>query len=202
MTVLGLTGSIGMGKSTASGMMRGLGVPVHDADATVHRLLGPGGEAVAAVEAAFPGVVRDGAVDRAKLGAQVFGNDAALRRLEGILHPRVRAAEHRFLRSQALTGRRLVVLDVPLLFETDGAARCDLVLLVTAPGFLQAQRVLRRPGMTAQRLDQIRARQMAEPEKRRRADVIVNTGLGMAPAYRRVRRLVRQLRAGPEEMGP
>jgi len=202
MTVLGLTGSIGMGKSTAARMMRGLGVPVHDADATVHRLLGPGGDAVAAVAAAFSGVVRSGAVDRAALGARVFGDDAALRRLEAILHPRVRAAEHRFLRTQALAGRRLVVLDVPLLFETDGAARSDLVLLVTAPRFLQAQRVLRRPGMTAERLDQIRARQMAEPEKRRRADVVVNTGLGMAPAYRRVRRLVRLLRAGQEEIGP
>ncbi len=194
MTVLGLTGSIGMGKSTAARMMRRLNVPVHDADATVHSLLGPGGDAVADVAAAFPDVIRGGLVDRSALGARVFGDSAALRRLEGILHPRVRAVEHAFLRAQALAGRRLVVLDVPLLFETDGAGRCDAVLLVTAPRFLQAQRVLRRPGMTAERLDQIRARQMAEPDKRRRADVVVNTGLGMAPAYRRVRRLVRDQR--------
>ncbi|MBB4287302.1 dephospho-CoA kinase [Roseospira goensis] len=194
LTVLGLTGSIGMGKSTAVRMMRRLNVPCHDADAVVHRLLGPGGAAVAAVAAAFPGVVRGGAVDRAALGARVFGDTAALKRLEAILHPRVRAAEHRFLMRQALARRRLVVLDVPLLFETGGERRCDRVLLVTAPRFLQAQRVLRRPGMTPERLTQVRARQMPEPEKRRRADVVVNTGLGMAPAYRRVRRLVRDLR--------
>ncbi len=196
MTVVGLTGSIGMGKSTAARMMRGLNVPVHDADATVHALLGPGGAAVAAVEAAFPGVARDGAVDRPALGARVFNNTTALRRLEAILHPRVRAAERAFLRRQALARRRLVVLDVPLLFETGGERRCDLVLLVTAPGFLQAQRVLRRPGVTPERLAQIRAKQMPEPEKRRRADLAVNTGLGMAPAYRQVRALVDRLRAG------
>jgi len=197
MTVLGLTGSIGMGKSTAARMMRGLNVPVHDADATVHALLGPGGAAVAAVAAAFPNVIRDGAVDRKALGARVFGDDAALKRLEAILHPRVRAAERIFLRRQALARRRLVVLDVPLLFETGGERRCDLVLLVTAPAFLQAQRVLRRAGVTPERLARIRAKQMAEPEKRRRADLAVNTGLGMAPAYRRVRALVNRLRAVP-----
>lgn len=201
MTVVGLTGSIGMGKSTAARMMRGLNVPVHDADATVHALLGRGGAAVAAVEAAFPGVIRDGAVDRAALGARVFGDHAALRRLEAILHPRVRAAERVFLRRHALTRRRLVVLDVPLLFETGGERRCDFVLLVTAPTFLQAQRVLRRPGVTPERLAQIRAKQMSEPRKRRRADLAVNTGLGMAPAYRRVRALVDRLRAGSSPAG-
>jgi dephospho-CoA kinase len=195
MTVLGLTGSIGMGKSTAARMMRRLHVPCHDADAVVHGLLGPGGAAVAEVTAAFPDVVRDDAVDRAALGARVFGDGAALRRLEAILHPRVRAAEHRFLRRHALNGRRLVVLDVPLLFETGGERRCDVVMLVTAPAFLQAQRVLERAGMTRERFERIRAKQMAEPDKRRRADIVVNTGLGMAPAYRRVRRLVRRLRA-------
>ncbi|MQX37007.1 dephospho-CoA kinase [Roseospira navarrensis] len=198
MVVLGLTGSIGMGKSTASRMMRRLHVPVHDADATVHALTGPGGAAVPAIAAAFPDAVRDGRVDRAVLARQVFGDDAALRRLEGILHPRVRTAEHAFLRRQALAGRRLVVLDVPLLFETGGERRCDAVLLVTAPAFLQAQRVLGRPGMTPERLQQVRAKQMAEPEKRRRADVVVNTGRGMAPAYRQVRALVRRLRAEGE----
>ncbi|MBB4264530.1 dephospho-CoA kinase [Roseospira visakhapatnamensis] len=186
-----------MGKSTAARMMRGLGVPCHDADATVHALLGPGGGAVAAVAAAFPGVVHNGAVDRAALGTRVFGDDAALKRLEAILHPRVRAAERAFLRRQALARRRLVVLDVPLLFETGGEHRCDLVLLVTAPAFLQAQRVLRRPGMTPERLARIRAKQMPEADKRRRADRTVNTGLGMAPAYRRVRALVDYLRAAP-----
>lgn len=197
LTVLGLTGSVGMGKSTAARMMRGLHVPVHDADATVHALLRPGGAAVSAVAAAFPGSVdpATGGIDRGALARQVFGASAALRRLEAILHPRVRAAEETFLRRQALAGRRLVVLDVPLLFETGGERRCDEVLLVTAPRFLQAQRVLRRPGMTPGRLTQIRAQQMPEPEKRRRADTIVNTGRGLAPAYRQVRRLVRDLRA-------
>jgi dephospho-CoA kinase len=199
MTVLGLTGSIGMGKSTASRMMRRLHVPVHDADAAVHVLTRPGGAAVPAIAAAFPNVVHDGRLDRQALGARVFGDTAALRRLEAILHPCVRAAENAFLRRHALAGRRLVVLDVPLLFETGGERRCDTVLLVTAPAFLQAQRVLRRPGMTPERLAQIRARQMPEPDKRRRADIVVNTGLGMAPAYRTVRALVRRLRA--EERG-
>ena len=201
MTVLGLTGSIGMGKSTAARMMRGLAcrcmTPTPPFTACSGRAARPWPRSMPP----FPGVVRDGAVVRSDLGARVFGDDAALRRLEAILHPRVRAAEHRFLRTQALAGRRLVVLDVPLLFETDGAARCDRVLLVTAPRFLQTQRVLRRPGMTAERLHQIRARQMAEREKRRRADVVVNTGLGMAPAYRRVRSLVRLTRAGKTEIG-
>jgi len=200
MTVLGLTGSIGMGKSTASRMMRRLGVPCHDADATVHRLMAPGGAAVPEIAAAFPEVVRDGHVDRQALGARVFGDTIALRQLEAILHPRVRAAEQAFLRRHALAGRRLVVLDVPLLFETGGKRRCDLVLLVTAPAFLQAQRVLRRPGMTPARLAHIRRIQMPEAQKRRRADIVVNTGLGMAPAYRAVAALVCHLRAdGPEE---
>lgn len=202
MTVLGLTGSIGMGKSTAARMMRRLNVPCHDADATVHRLMEPGGAAVPEIMAAFPEAVRDGRVDRQALGGRVFGDDTALRRLEGILHPRVRAAEETFLRRHALNRRRLVVLDIPLLFETGADRRCDAVLLVTAPAFLQAQRVLRRPGMTPRRLAQIRAKQMVEPEKRRRADIVVNTGLGMAPAYRRVRTLVRRLRATERTTGP
>jgi len=156
----------------------------------------PGGAAAPEIAAAFPEAVRNGVVDRKALGAQVFGNTAALQRLEAILHPRVRDAERVFLRQQALARRRLVVLDVPLLFETRGERRCDTVLLVTAPAFLQAQRVLGRPGMTPERLVQIRAKQMADSEKRRRADVVVNTGLGMAPAYRTVRALVRRLRSG------
>jgi len=177
-------------------MMRRLNVPCHDADATVHALMGLGGAAVPDITAAFPEAVRNGSVDRNALGAQVFGNGAALRRLEAILHPRVRDAERSFLRQQALARRRLVVLDVPLLFETNGQHRCDTVLLVTAPAFLQAQRVLSRPGMTPERLAHVRAKQMADSEKRRRADVVVNTGLGRAPAYRTVRALVRRLRSG------
>lgn len=196
MKILGLTGSIGMGKSTAARMLRRLCVPVHDADATVHRLLGKGGKAVAAVEAAFPGVVRDGAVDRAELGRQVFGDAAALRRLEAILHPLVRAAERDFLERHARRGTSLVVLDIPLLFETGGEDRCDRVAVVSAPAFLQVRRVLRRPGMTMARFKAIRAQQMPDADKRRRADFVIPTGLGMRPALRRLVQAVTLMRSG------
>lgn len=167
---------------------------VHDADATVHRLMGRGGRAVAAIEAAFPGVTRDGAVDRAELGRRVFGDGAALRRLEAILHPMVRAAERRFLEAQARRGARIVCLDVPLLFETGGQRRCDYVIVVTAPAALQAQRVLRRPGMTPERLRQVLAKQMPDAEKRRRADFVVPTGLGYRESLRRLAGIVTMLR--------
>ncbi len=191
MIILGLTGSIGMGKSTAAAMLRRLGVPVHDSDAVVHRLLGRGGRAVARVEAAFPGVVTDGAVDRAALGKRVFGDAAALRRLEGILHPMVGAEKGHFLRRWAGRRVRVVALDVPLLFETGGDRRCDATILVTASAFVQAGRVLRRPGMTPERLAEIRAKQMADGEKRRRADFIVMTGNGFNSTLRRLTRIVR-----------
>ena len=197
MKILGLTGSIGMGKSTAARLLRRMGLPVHDADATVHRLLGRGGAAVAAVGAAFPGSVADGAVDRRELGRQVFGDPAALRRLEAILHPLVRRAETAFLRRQARRRARLVVLDIPLLLETGGERRCDAVAVVTAPAFLQAQRVLRRPGMTPRRLAQVRAQQMPDAEKRRRADFVIPTGTGMSPALRLLARAVTVLLAQP-----
>jgi dephospho-CoA kinase len=178
MIIIGLTGSIGMGKSTAGGMLRSLGVPVHDSDAAVHLLMGPGGRAVARVEAAFPGVTRDGAVDRKALGAQVFGNPEALRKLEKILHPMVAEEKGRFLRLWSSRRRPMVALDVPLLFEVKGDRDCDAAILVAAPAFIQALRVLKRPGMTPERLAQIRAQQMPEAEKRRRADFVVPTGLG------------------------
>lgn len=181
MVIIGLTGSIGMGKSTAAGMLRMLGVPVHDSDAAVHALIGRGGRAVAPIEAAFPGVVRDGAVDRAALGERVFGDTPALRRLEGVLHPMVAEEKGRFLRLWAARRRPMVALDVPLLFETKGDRQCDATILVEAPAFIQAMRVLRRPGMTRERLARIRAQQMPETEKRRRADFVVPTGVG----YRR-----------------
>lgn len=184
MKILGLTGSIGMGKSTAAAMMRRLGCPVHDADATVHRLLGKGGKAVAAIAAAFPGVVVDGAVERGELGRRVFGDVAALRRLEAILHPLVRAEEGEFLRRHCRRRAKLVVLDIPLLFETGGHRRCDAVAVVSCPAFLQAQRVLARPGMTRSRLAAIRAQQMPDWRKRRRADFVVRSGAGKAPALR------------------
>jgi dephospho-CoA kinase len=198
MKILGLTGSIGMGKSTAAAMLRRLGVPVHDADATVHRLLGRGGAAVAAIGAAFPGVVEDGAVNRQELGRRVFGQPAELRRLEAILHPLVRRAETEFLKRQRRRHARLVVLDIPLLFETGGQKRCDKVAVVSCPAFLQAQRVLRRPGMSAARLAAIRAQQMPDHQKRRRADFVLPTGAGRAPVLRGLRRIVTLMAAQPD----
>ena len=196
--ILGLTGSIGMGKSTAAATLRRLGVPLFDADAEVHRLLGPGGEAVAPVEAEFPGARnRTGAIDRQLLGQRVFGNRAVLRRLEGILHPMVRAAERRFVARAHARRERLAVLDIPLLFETGGTGRCDYVLVVSAPARLQRERVMRRPGMTESRFSGILRAQLPDPEKRRRADFIVPTGLGRNVSFRRLQAIVRTLRARP-----
>jgi dephospho-CoA kinase len=200
MIILGLTGSVGMGKSTAAAMLRRLGVPVHDSDAAVHGLLAPRGAAVAAVAAAFPGVESsDGGIDRACLGRQVFANPAALRRLERILWPLVRRSQERFL--QRLRRRRapLAVLDVPLLLETGGADRCDKVLVVSAPAAVQRARVMARPGMTEARFRAILAQQMPDVEKRRRADYVVPSGLGRALTFRRLRRIVATLRAAREE---
>jgi len=188
MKIVGLTGSIGTGKSTAARMLARFGLPVHDADATVHAMFGRGGKAVAAIDAAFPGAVVDDAVDRAVLGRMVFGDRAALKRLEAIVHPLVRAAEQEFLRRQRRRRAPVVVLDIPLLFETGGERRCDVVVVVTCPRFLQAQRVLARPGMSPERLAQIRARQMPEAEKIRRADILIPTGLGRGPALRWLKR--------------
>ena len=194
---LGLTGSIGMGKSTTAVLFREEGVPVHDADATVHRLLGPKGAAVPAIDAAFPGAVREGRVDRAALGQMVFGQPAQLKRLEAILHPLVRRAETDFLKRHCRRRAALVVLDIPLLFETGGQRRCDKVIVVTCPAFLQAQRVLRRPGMTPERLRQILAKQMPDAQKRKRADIILPTGTGKLPVLRRLMRTVTLMRADP-----
>ncbi len=198
MFVLGLTGSIGMGKSAAATMLRRMGLPLHDADKAVHRLLAKGGAAVVAIEAAFPNVVIDGAVDRQRLGAQVFEDRAALERLEAILHPAVRRAARAFLRQQARRGQDLVVLDIPLLFETGGEALCDAVIVVSAPRFVQQARVLSRPGMTPARLRAIQAKQMPDRDKRRRADFVVNTGLSKAETLRQLRAIVTLLRQRPE----
>ena len=194
MIIIGLTGSIGMGKSTAANMLRRLGVPVHDADAEVHGLIGPSGPAVGAVEHEFPGVTINGAVDRGLLGKRVFGDPAALKRLEAILHPLVAKGKHKFLCNCARRGLRAVALDVPLLFETGGNAKCDATIVVTASSLLQAQRVLRRPGMSPQRLIEIQAQQMSEHEKRRRADFVVPTGLGHNTTLRALAHIVRLLR--------
>lgn len=198
MKILGLTGSIGMGKSTACRMLRRMHIPVHDADATVHALMARGGLAVAAVEAAFPGVVQDGAVDRAQLGRLVFGDAAALTRLEAILHPLVRRAERAFLQRQARLRTPLVVLDIPLLFETGGERRCHKVAVVSCPAFLQQQRVMKRPGMTRQRLGAILAKQMPDREKRRRADFVIPTGLGLRPTLHRLMAAVTVMRRSAE----
>jgi len=198
MMVLGLTGSIGMGKSTAAIMLRHLGVPVHDADAAVHALLGNRGAAVAAVGAAFPGVVAGAAVDRGKLGARVFGDAAALARLEAILHPLVRESARSFLLQAARRREPLAVLDIPLLYETGAEAICDAVAVVSAPAFLQRSRVLGRRGMTAARFAAILARQMPDAEKRRRADFVVETGLSRSATLRRLDGIVKLLRSRPK----
>ncbi len=176
--VIGLTGSIGMGKSTAAAMLRAAGLPVFDADAAVHRMMARGGAAVAPIGAAFPDAVCNGAVNRAVLGAHVFADAEALRRLERIVHPLVGQAERAFLRRAARERKPAVVRDVPLLFETGGAARCDWTVVVSAPAHIQAARVLARPGASRERLQQVRAQQMADAEKRKRADVVIPTGAG------------------------
>ncbi len=191
MIVLGLTGSIGMGKSTVAAMFRRLRVPVFDADAAVHALQAPGGAALPAIEAAFPGTVVAGVLDRAALGARVFGDDAALRTLEGIVHPRVAAARAGFLRRHRRAA--LVVLDIPLLFEGGGADACDLVAVVSAPADVQRARVLARPGMTPDKLDAILSRQMPDADKCARADVVLPTGGSLLATRRAVAKLVTAL---------
>jgi len=173
MIVLGLTGSIGMGKSTAAKMFADAGIPVHSADEAVHRLYA--GAAAPLIEAEFPGTTENGTVDRTRLSAAVVGKPGALKRLEAIIHPLVRAEESTFREKAQENGERLIVLDIPLLFETGGDARVDKVLVVTAPPEVQRQRVLERPGMTPAKLDAILARQTPDAEKRRRADFVIDT---------------------------
>jgi dephospho-CoA kinase len=190
MIILGLTGSIAMGKSTAASMLRRMGIPVCDSDAVVHGLLAKGGAGVGPVGEAFPGVVKDGAIDRPALGKQVFGNPDALRLLEAILHPLVYDTQRRFLRRAAMRRAPIAVLDVPLLYEGGADQWCDAVLVVSAPRFLQEQRVLTRPGMTRDRLKATLARQMSDAEKRRRADFVVQTGLGKNLTLNRLSEIV------------
>jgi dephospho-CoA kinase len=198
MRVIGLTGGIGMGKSAAAAALRRLGLPVFDADAAVHRLQAPGGAALPAIARAFPGTVQDGSLDRAALRAAVLGDAAALRRLEAILHPMVRAAERRFLARARAQGHRLAVLDIPLLFETGGEDRADIVVVVSAPAAVQRQRVRAR-GRSDSQIDAILARQMPDAQKRRRADVVIRTGLSRHHSQRHLRRLVRQWRQQESE---
>lgn len=194
MILIGLTGSIGMGKSETARMLRRLGVPVYDADAAVHALYARGGAAVGPIGAAFPKAVRDGAVDRGLLAAEVLGDEAAIRRLERIVHPLVRRSQMRFLRRARAARRGLVVLDIPLLFETGGEKRVDRVVVVSAPASVQRARVLRRPGMNADKLASILARQVPDAEKRRRADFVIPTGRGKRDALQKLRAVLRQAR--------
>lgn len=191
MVIFGLTGSIAMGKSTAAGMLRRLGVPVHDSDVAVHRSLAERGAAVPAVAAAFPKVVRRGVVDRQALGALVFADSAALQKLESLLHPLVSAQAMRFLKRSAMVRAPLVVLDIPLLFETSAQRRCDATIVVSAPVLVQRQRALARPGMTPAKLAGILARQTPDAVKRRRADFVVPTGMGLGVTLRGLKRVVR-----------
>jgi dephospho-CoA kinase len=191
MIVLGLTGSIGMGKSTTAQMFVEEGAPVHDSDVTVHRLYS--GAAAPLIEAAFPGTVRDGVVDRTILAGKVLGDAAAIKRLEAIIHPLVRAEADAFLKRNRKSGAEVVVLDIPLLFETGGRERVDKVVVVTAPAGIQRERVLARPGMTVEKFEAILARQVPDAQKRHLADFIIDTGNGLEPARQAVRAILAQL---------
>ena len=193
-TILGLTGSIGTGKSTTAAMFSARGVPVHDSDAAVHALYGPGGAAAEAIGSAFPGTLDPaGGVDRAALRGAVLDDAEAMRRLEGLVHPLVQAESRAFLVRHAAAP--LVVLDIPLLFETGADARCHAVLVVTAPADVQRERVLARPGMTASAFAAILARQMPDADKRAGADYVIDTGMGLAHAEAEVAALVARLTA-------
>ena len=193
--VLGLTGSIGMGKSATAAVFRRLGVPVHDADAAVHALYR--GPAAPLIKAAFPGTVADGVVDRAALGRVVLGSPERLKQLEGIVHPLVRAQEEGFLARAVASGAAVAVLDIPLLLETGAQGRCDAILVVTAPGSVQEERVLARADMTREKFEAIRLKQMPDAEKRRRAHFLVETGRGHAAAEAQVRDILKALAGRP-----
>lgn len=195
MITLGLTGSIGMGKSTTAAMFARHGVAVHDADRAVHRLYGQGGAAVAPVGDLFPDAVAEGAIDRAALAAIVQRDRASLAALEAVVHPLVRDEETRFLAAARAAGRRIALVDVPLLLETGGEQRVDMVVVVTATPEIQRARVLARPGMTEERFAAILKRQMADAEKRRRAHFVIDTGHGLAAAERAVADILAALAA-------
>jgi dephospho-CoA kinase len=197
--ILGLTGSIGMGKSTAARMFADEGIPVHDSDETVHRLYA--GPAAALIGKAFPGTVVNGTVDRRRLSAAVLGRPEALRRLGEIIHPLVRADADAFVERHRAQGARLVVLDIPLLFETGGTDRVDSILVVTAPPDVQKQRVMARPGMTEEKFAAILANQVADKEKRRNADFVIDTGGGMEATRAEVRSLISRLLARDRNQG-
>jgi dephospho-CoA kinase len=190
MIVLGLTGSIGMGKSTTARLFAEAGVPVYDADATVHRIYQ--GEAAPAIEAAFPGTTVDGKVDRVRLSAQVVHDPMAMKRLEQVVHPMLRGYHQKFLHDTEQAGAPVAVIDVPLLFETGGEQRVDAVVVVTTTPEIQRQRILARDNMTSEKLDAILARQLPDAEKRRRADFVVDTSDGLDPVRARIRDILDQ----------
>jgi dephospho-CoA kinase len=190
MIILGLTGSIGMGKSTTAKLFAEAGVPVYDADATVHMLYE--GEAVPAIEAAFPGTTADGKVDRARLSARVVHDPAAIKQLEQIVHPMLGASRQKFLHEAEQSGAPVAIVDVPLLFETGGENRVDAVVVVTTTPEIQRQRILARDNMTGEKLDAILARQLPDAEKRKRADFVVDTSHGLDPVRARIRDILDQ----------
>jgi dephospho-CoA kinase len=194
MIVIGLTGGIGMGKSTAAAAFRRAGVPVFDADAEVHRLQAPNGRAVHLIASAFPGTVRQGVIDRTRLRDAVLANPTALTRLEAILHPMVRESEQAFVKRFRRAGSRVAVLDIPLLFETGGDRRVDLVVVVSAPRSVQETRVRSRRKMSSAAVAAVIARQMPDLEKRRHADLVIQTGLSRRHALRSIQRLLQELR--------
>jgi len=191
---IGLTGSIGMGKSETAKMFARLGIPVYDADAAVHRLYAKDGAAVAPVEAAFPGTVRDGAVDRGELSKHVTGNPEATAKLQAIVYPLMAGERRKFLEAAAAAGAELVVFDIPLLFETQGEGAMDAVVVVSAPSHIQRARVLARPGMTAEKFDYLHARQMPDAEKRAKAHFVVVTDQGLEHAFEQVKMIVAALK--------
>ncbi len=196
MIVIGLTGSIGMGKSTVARQFEQLGVRVSSADAIVHQFLKKDGLAVGVIGKMFPGTVQNNTVDRKKLGEIVFKDAEAREELEEFLHPLVVAEEEWFVRTEARKGAKLVVLEIPLLFETGAQSRCDTTVVVTAPPYLQRQRVMRRPNMTSDKFHAILKAQMPDREKRLRAGLVINTGMGRNASFRQVAHLVQKLRKG------
>lgn len=193
MMIIGLTGSIGMGKSETAKMFTRLGVPVFDADATVRALQAPGGKALGPIEDAFPGTVKDGALDRDALGRIVFADPAAKKKLEAIMHPMVADERIAFFQKAEADGAKMVVLDVPLLFETGGDKACHKVVVVSAPTEIQRERVLARPGMTVEKFEQILASQTPDDDKRARADYVVESNFGLDHAFRQVEAIVKEL---------
>ncbi|PZO51635.1 MAG: dephospho-CoA kinase [Alphaproteobacteria bacterium] len=194
MKVVGLTGSIGMGKSTVAKMFAEEGAPAFDSDAAAHALYEPGGAAVAPIEAAFPGVSKDGGVDRTALSARVVGDAEAIKRLEAIVHPLVRKAQAKFLQANLVGGADIVVLDIPLLFESASAALFDKIVVVSAPADVQRERVLARPGMTPEKFEALLARQVPDAEKRARSDFVIDTGGALEATREQVRAVLDALR--------